>query len=166
MIIDSDRVIADLDELAAASGGRFGGAKRVAWTDGWRAARLWLQERLKQLPVTVTVDAAGNLWAEMDGGSAGCSVGKCGIVPHDPGDPSWPGLAAVGPGRSERGSIATKPLSRCRDVAMPPKPAQVPGPSSACAAGASRQGIATFVAMLRRRARGSPVRAASSRTVI
>ena len=74
MIIDSDRVIADLDELAAASGGRFGGAKRVAWTDGWRAARLWLQERLKQLPVTVTVDAAGNLWAEMDGGSEGCII--------------------------------------------------------------------------------------------
>jgi hydantoinase/carbamoylase family amidase len=74
MIIDSDRVIVDLDELAAASGGRFGGANRLAWGEDWRAARLWLGEKLKPLPVAVTVDAAGNLWAELDGAGDGCVI--------------------------------------------------------------------------------------------
>jgi hydantoinase/carbamoylase family amidase len=74
VIIDSDRVIVDLDELAAASGGRFGGARRVAWGEGWRAARLWLEAKLRPLPVTVSVDAAGNLWAELEGANEGCVI--------------------------------------------------------------------------------------------
>lgn len=72
--IDFDGVIADLDELAAASGGRFAGAERVAWSGGWRAARLWLQEKLEPLPVTVTLDAAGNLWGELEGESDDCVI--------------------------------------------------------------------------------------------
>ena len=74
MNIDATRVIVDLDELAAASGGRFSGAKRAAWSDGWNHARGWLQEKLERLPVTVTVDPAGNLWAELKGESERCIV--------------------------------------------------------------------------------------------
>ena len=44
--IDVDRVIADLDELAAASGGRFAGAKRLAWSEDWKIARAWLRGKL------------------------------------------------------------------------------------------------------------------------
>ncbi len=74
MKIDADRVIADLDELAAASGGRHSGAKRVAWSEGWKAARRWLRDKLEPLPVTVTVDAAGNLWAELKAASEACII--------------------------------------------------------------------------------------------
>lgn len=74
MKIDADQVISDLDELAAASGGRFAGAKRVAWTEGWKAARRWLQEKLEPLPVTVSVDPAGNLWAELEGEGDGSII--------------------------------------------------------------------------------------------
>ncbi|HLY49263.1 MAG TPA: hydantoinase/carbamoylase family amidase [Solirubrobacteraceae bacterium] len=74
MNIDADRVIADLDELAAASGGRHAGAKRVAWGQGWTAARAWLKEKLEVLPVEVSVDPAGNLWAELAGESEECVI--------------------------------------------------------------------------------------------
>ncbi len=65
--IDVDAVIADLDELAAASGGRFAGAKRLAWSRDWRDARAWLRGKLAELPVTVEEDEAGNLWAHLSG---------------------------------------------------------------------------------------------------
>ena len=42
MRLDPAAVIADLDELADQSGGRFAGAKRLAWTPEWLEARAWL----------------------------------------------------------------------------------------------------------------------------
>lgn len=65
--VDVAAVIADLDELAAASGGRHAGAKRLAWSPDWLAARDWLRGKLAALPVTVDVDEAGNLWATLAG---------------------------------------------------------------------------------------------------
>src|SRR5690606_19102450 len=44
-----------------------GGARRVAWTEGWLEARRWLAGRLEALPVEVERDEAGNLWARMAG---------------------------------------------------------------------------------------------------
>ena len=41
--LDPRAVIADLDELASGSGGRFAGAKRLAWTPQWLEARSWLR---------------------------------------------------------------------------------------------------------------------------
>jgi hydantoinase/carbamoylase family amidase len=67
LLVDVDRVIADLDEVAAASGGRFAGAKRLAWSPDWLAAREWLRGKLAELPVTVDQDPAGNIWAELEG---------------------------------------------------------------------------------------------------
>lgn len=67
MNLDVDAVIADLDELAAASGGRHAGARRLAWSEDWRTARAWLRGKLDELPVTVEEDAAGNLWATLTG---------------------------------------------------------------------------------------------------
>ena len=40
--LDPQAVIADLDELADQSGGRFAGAKRLAWTPRVVEARAWL----------------------------------------------------------------------------------------------------------------------------
>jgi N-carbamoyl-L-amino-acid hydrolase len=60
------RAIADLRALAELTGGP-GGARRLAWTDEWAAARGLLRERLAELPVEVDVDEAGNLWARLAG---------------------------------------------------------------------------------------------------
>jgi hydantoinase/carbamoylase family amidase len=64
--VNSDRVLEDLRELARLTGGP-DGARRVCWTDEWDRAREFLRSRLDELPVEVTVDAAGNLWAGMPG---------------------------------------------------------------------------------------------------
>ena len=64
--MDADRVIGDLRELARLTGGP-DGARRVCWTDEWTRARDFLRARLGELAVAVTVDAAGNLWADLPG---------------------------------------------------------------------------------------------------
>ena len=64
--MNPDRVLDDLRELAGLTGGP-DGARRVCWTDEWTKARDFLRSRLDELPVEVTVDAAGNLWATMAG---------------------------------------------------------------------------------------------------
>jgi hydantoinase/carbamoylase family amidase len=64
--MDADRVLADLRELARLTGGP-DGARRVCWTDEWARAREFLRSRLEELPVEVEVDAAGNLWAGLEG---------------------------------------------------------------------------------------------------
>ena len=55
--LDPAAVIADLDELAAESGGRFAGAKRLAWSPDWLAARVWLRGKLEAigLPISRTL---------------------------------------------------------------------------------------------------------------
>jgi beta-ureidopropionase / N-carbamoyl-L-amino-acid hydrolase len=69
--IDADRVLADLHELAAASGGEHAGAKRLAWSPDWLKAREWLTGKLDELPVEVERDVAGNIWAELKGSGDG-----------------------------------------------------------------------------------------------
>jgi hydantoinase/carbamoylase family amidase len=64
--MDADRVLADLRELADLTGGP-DGARRVCWTDEWTKARDFLRSRLDELPVEVSIDEAGNLWAELPG---------------------------------------------------------------------------------------------------
>jgi hydantoinase/carbamoylase family amidase len=66
MTFDPSRVIADLRDLAELTGGP-DGARRLCWTDEWLTARGFLRERLAELPVTVDVDEAGNLWAVLEG---------------------------------------------------------------------------------------------------
>jgi hydantoinase/carbamoylase family amidase len=65
--LDPDAVVADLDELAEQSGGRFAGADRLAWTPAWLAARQWLRARLEAIGLEPDTDAAGNLWATLPG---------------------------------------------------------------------------------------------------
>jgi N-carbamoyl-L-amino-acid hydrolase len=68
--VNADRVLSDLRELAARTGGP-DGARRVCWTDEWVKARELLRERLAELPVEVEVDEAGNLWATLEGDGDG-----------------------------------------------------------------------------------------------
>ncbi len=65
---DPQRVIADLEALAARTGGP-AGSRRLAWTPEWVEARNLLREHLATLPVDVDVDEAGNLWAYLRGDS-------------------------------------------------------------------------------------------------
>jgi N-carbamoyl-L-amino-acid hydrolase len=67
--VDPGRVLNDLQELARWTGGA-GGAKRLAWTDGWRHARRLLDERLGEIGLASDEDEAGNLWATLPGVSA------------------------------------------------------------------------------------------------
>ena len=60
-------VIADLDELANQSGGRYAGARRLAWTPQWEEARSWLTSKLNEIGLEPDRDQAGNLWAQIDG---------------------------------------------------------------------------------------------------
>lgn len=62
------RVIADLRDLAGRTGDA-NGAHRLCWTPTWQVARGWLRDRLAELPCTVEIDEAGNLWATLKGAS-------------------------------------------------------------------------------------------------
>ena len=68
--MDADRVIADLRELADLTGGP-DGARRVCWTDEWVKARELVRSKLEELPVEITTDAAGNVWADLPGEQEG-----------------------------------------------------------------------------------------------
>jgi len=68
--VDPRRAIAGLRELDRLTGGA-GGARRVAWTGEWEAARSLLVGWLEELEgVEVDRDRAGNLWASLPGRSA------------------------------------------------------------------------------------------------
>jgi hydantoinase/carbamoylase family amidase len=64
--IDAARVIADLRELDRRTGGA-DGARRLCWGEEWRAAREFLGELLTEIGVEAERDAAGNLWARLEG---------------------------------------------------------------------------------------------------
>ena len=66
LTIDVDGVLADLRDLRERFGGP-DGARRLAWTPEWEAARDWLLAKLEDLPVTVERDPAGNIWATLPG---------------------------------------------------------------------------------------------------
>jgi hydantoinase/carbamoylase family amidase len=67
--LDPGAVIADLDELASQSGGRFAGADRLAWTPRWLETRAWLRSKLEAIGLEPTLDEAGNMWAPIAGDS-------------------------------------------------------------------------------------------------
>lgn len=66
--LQPQRTLAELKELRALTGNA-DGAQRVCWTETWANGRAWLREKLAQLPVTVEIDEAGNLWATLRGQS-------------------------------------------------------------------------------------------------
>src|SRR5579885_3374855 len=66
--VQPDRVIADLRELAARTGGP-DGARRVCWSPVWMEARSWLRGKLDEVGCSVEIDQAGNLWATVRGRS-------------------------------------------------------------------------------------------------
>jgi N-carbamoyl-L-amino-acid hydrolase len=68
MPADPNRVIANLRELAALTSDA-NGAQRIAFTPMWLKARDWFASKLRGLPVTRHLDAAGNAWVTLPGAS-------------------------------------------------------------------------------------------------
>jgi hydantoinase/carbamoylase family amidase len=66
--LDPARTVAELKELRELTGDE-NGAQRVAWTDTWERAREWLREKLAGLTLEEEIDAAGNQWWTLRGGS-------------------------------------------------------------------------------------------------
>ena len=67
------RVVAMLRKLADLTSDE-AGAQRVAWTGVWQTARAFLRDQLRELPVTVRTDAAGNQWARLPGRGSGVVI--------------------------------------------------------------------------------------------
>lgn len=67
-MLNPQRTIDELKELRALTGDE-NGAQRVAWTDTWRKAREWYLAKVRELPVEVETDAAGNIWVTLRGES-------------------------------------------------------------------------------------------------
>ncbi|CAM3683857.1 hydantoinase/carbamoylase family amidase [Deinococcus frigens] len=68
MTLNPRRTLDELKALRELTGDE-NGAQRVAFTDLWVTARKFLIDRLAELPVEVHTDAAGNLWATLEGES-------------------------------------------------------------------------------------------------
>jgi N-carbamoyl-L-amino-acid hydrolase len=68
MPLDPSRTVAELRELQQLTGDD-NGAQRVAWTDTWERAREWLRGKVSETGAEETVDAAGNQWFTLRGGT-------------------------------------------------------------------------------------------------
>jgi hydantoinase/carbamoylase family amidase len=64
--VEAERVVADLRELDRRTGGPEG-AQRLCWTEVWREARAMLTDLLGDIGIQPEGDAAGNLWAVLEG---------------------------------------------------------------------------------------------------
>jgi hydantoinase/carbamoylase family amidase len=66
MMIDAERVIADLRELQKRTSDEHG-AQRLCWSETWRSARGFLGELLAEIDLEPEVDEAGNAWSYLPG---------------------------------------------------------------------------------------------------
>jgi hydantoinase/carbamoylase family amidase len=66
--LDLSRAVSDLKELREQTGDE-NGAQRVAWTETWEKARVWLRSRVSETGAREEIDAAGNQWFTLAGAS-------------------------------------------------------------------------------------------------
>jgi len=66
--LDPKRTVAELKELRELTGDD-DGAQRIAWTDTWERAREWLRGLVASTGAVESIDAAGNQWFTLPGGS-------------------------------------------------------------------------------------------------
>jgi hydantoinase/carbamoylase family amidase len=66
--LDPKRTVAELRELQELTEDE-NGAQRVAWTETWERAREWLRGKVAETGAEETIDAAGNQWFTLRGGS-------------------------------------------------------------------------------------------------
>jgi N-carbamoyl-L-amino-acid hydrolase len=68
MPLSPSRTVAELEELRELTGDSEG-AQRVAWTETWERAREWLRAKVSPTGAEEEIDAAGNQWFTLRGGS-------------------------------------------------------------------------------------------------
>jgi len=66
--LDPKRTVAELKELRELTGDE-NGAQRVAWTETWEQARAWLRGLVGETGAQESIDAAGNQWFTLSGGT-------------------------------------------------------------------------------------------------
>src|SRR3954471_10664889 len=67
-LLNPKRTVAELKELRQFTGDD-NGAQRIAFTKTWLKAREWFKEKLKDLPLEIHNDEAGNAWHTLRGES-------------------------------------------------------------------------------------------------
>jgi N-carbamoyl-L-amino-acid hydrolase len=67
-LLNPKRTVAELKELRQLTGDD-NGAQRIAFTKTWLKARAWFKEKLKDLPLEIHNDEAGNAWHTLCGQS-------------------------------------------------------------------------------------------------
>ena len=68
MALDPSRTFGELEELRALTGDEYG-AQRVAWTETWERARVFLRDKLAGTGAREEIDQAGNQWFTLPGRS-------------------------------------------------------------------------------------------------
>ena len=68
MALSPDRTVAELRELQELTGDT-NGSQRVAWTETWERARVWLREKVAATGAEDEIDEAGNQWFTLPGQS-------------------------------------------------------------------------------------------------
>jgi hydantoinase/carbamoylase family amidase len=66
--LSPERTVAELRELQELTGDE-NGSQRVAWTETWERARVWLREKVAQTGAEEEIDEAGNQWFTLPGQS-------------------------------------------------------------------------------------------------
>lgn len=67
-LLNPKRTVAELKELRTLTGDE-NGAQRIAFTKTWLKARAWFKEKVKDLPLEIHNDEAGNAWHTLRGQS-------------------------------------------------------------------------------------------------
>ena len=68
MALSPERTVAELRELQELTGDT-NGSQRVAWTETWERARVWLREKVAATGAEEEIDEAGNQWFTLPGQS-------------------------------------------------------------------------------------------------
>ncbi len=68
MSLSPERTVAELRELQELTGDE-NGSQRVAWTETWERARVWLREKVAATGAEEEIDEAGNQWFTLPGAS-------------------------------------------------------------------------------------------------
>src|SRR6187551_2224953 len=68
MSLSPGRTVAELRELQELTGDE-NGSQRVAWTETWERARVWLREKVAATGAEEEIDEAGNQWFTLPGAS-------------------------------------------------------------------------------------------------
>src|SRR4029078_4963561 len=68
MSLSPERTVAELRELQELTGDT-NGSQRVAWTETWERARVWLREKVAPTGAEDEIDEAGNHWSTLPGQS-------------------------------------------------------------------------------------------------